>query len=705
MASKSTRGNNKPVRPNQPDKPNQPGKGQNTAKIKQPVKGQPNNKNTEVKNKSHSPTDVKTKNTISVKRDLLDSLDHFLSHRIKTLFYICLGLLTLFSILIFDVKVSPGGDDSAYILRAYDFIHNFIFPGYQGPVYPFVLSPFIAVFGIDLPLLKILSLIFTVVAFVFIFKTFVNRIPNLILASALILVSISYFVLYFASQTYSEAFFLMLQSVFFWYFAEHFIDERSETKAYKKYIIAGLLLFLMSVTKNVATFAFIPVIGFLLLYKQWKGAGYTLLSFIGFSGVFEIIKRIAWKGQGFQLSSQSSGLMNKDFYNPALGKEDTLGFIQRFFDNSNLYFSKHLFKFLGLVNETSTDINPFLTILIYVIIVLVILFVFKRNKILFLTGIYTLAMSALTFLSVQKQWDQYRLIIIFYPFLLIILFTGIYYFLKQNSLKGLQFIIPLLIVILFSTELNVISGKVKIQRPVLARNLDGDLLYGLTPDWINYIKMSQWASKNIPKNFNIGCRKPEISFVYSGRKYYGIFKVPSIKMDTLLNFIMNKPGVYIGVSEDQLTKKNISANPEMIARSVAYINGNFSFNSEKSVDGNVVAVYHFTDEEFPQWEAIFKQLGIYYDKDIKTWAANLQNSGKDYAVFIPDLLLDQLRKNNVHYLLLASLRINPAENTGSIISTIHRYIYFIQVKYPYKFKEIHRIGDTEPSSLYEVNLN
>jgi hypothetical protein len=60
---------------------------------------------------------------------------------------------------LFDIRVSLSGDDSEYILRAYNFIHG-EFPTFQGPLYPIVLSPFIALFGISLPLLKMLSALF-----------------------------------------------------------------------------------------------------------------------------------------------------------------------------------------------------------------------------------------------------------------------------------------------------------------------------------------------------------------------------------------------------------------------------------------------------------------------------------------------------------------------------------------------------------------
>ena len=102
----------------------------------------PSNSGKKQKNSNTSPT-KDTKPSPSNGRDFIDTVDQFLTKRLNLIFYLSLGLAILFSILLFDVKVGPGGDDSAYIQRAFNFVHGFIFPGYQGPLYPMVLSPFI----------------------------------------------------------------------------------------------------------------------------------------------------------------------------------------------------------------------------------------------------------------------------------------------------------------------------------------------------------------------------------------------------------------------------------------------------------------------------------------------------------------------------------------------------------------------------------
>jgi hypothetical protein len=278
------------------------------------------------------------------KQDLLDIIDVFLAKRSKLFLYIFLGLSVLFSILLFDVKVGIGGDDSTYILRAYDFIHDGTYPSYQGPLYPMILSPFIGIFGIHLPMLKLLSLIFTVLAIILTYKAFLNTIPKTVLFPSLLLVSMNYFVLYFASQTYSEAFFFFLQSLLIWFFLKYFIAE-TKNPSYKNFIILGLLLFLLGITRNIGLVAIVAVIAYFILRQQWKNALLILLSFAIFFLGFEILKRIIWKTTDFQISSQGSSLMYKNFYDASKGTEDLAGFIKRLVGNSNLYFETCVFLF------------------------------------------------------------------------------------------------------------------------------------------------------------------------------------------------------------------------------------------------------------------------------------------------------------------------------------------------------------------------
>ncbi|MCF6241729.1 MAG: hypothetical protein L3J74_10335 [Bacteroidales bacterium] len=109
--------------------------------------------------------------------DLLQLIDAFFEKNQTLFFRIFLAVSFLFTLLLFNLKVSVGGDDANYIIRAYDFIHHFKYPAFQGPLYPMILSIFVGIFGINLPILKFFSTLLLTGHFVAFYYTFKNKIP------------------------------------------------------------------------------------------------------------------------------------------------------------------------------------------------------------------------------------------------------------------------------------------------------------------------------------------------------------------------------------------------------------------------------------------------------------------------------------------------------------------------------------------------
>ncbi len=78
---------------------------------------------------------------------IFDKFETFAAKNEKWLMWGTFILSLICSISLFDMKVSIGGDDSAYVERAYNFISKGKYPYYQGPGYLLVLSLLMKVFG------------------------------------------------------------------------------------------------------------------------------------------------------------------------------------------------------------------------------------------------------------------------------------------------------------------------------------------------------------------------------------------------------------------------------------------------------------------------------------------------------------------------------------------------------------------------------
>ncbi len=491
---------------------------------------------------------LKTKQKVESKsKDFFEKTDKFFDKQGNVFFWISLFFTILFSFLLFNLRVSEAGDDSAYILRAFELVKEFKFPSFQGPLYPMLMSIFIWFFGLNITLLKSLSLVSIIFHLYFFYKAFKGRVSGFLLIYVMIIISFNAYVLYYSSQTYSEAFYLFLQAFFFFYFFKEFVSKQRDfglKEAWGRYLILGMLLLFLGLTRSIGYGAFIAVILFFLVTLRWKSALFTTGVFVLEFGLFSAIKKFIFQSKASQFSSQLNRLMQVDPFNASKGKEDFGGFIERFLENSNLYFSKHIYKFLGFRPEM-LEPKTILTLIIYALFVVAIYFAFKKNKYLLFTGIYLTVLIGITFVIVQTRWDQDRLILVYLPLILLFLFSGIYYLGKQRSYRIIQFLLPVLFIIIFFTNLNVLTKKVKTNDEYLMQSLAGNEFYGMTPDWINYIKMSQWAAKNIPEDVLIACRKPSISFIYAKRKFFGIYRIKTEDPDELLNTLKERNVKYV----------------------------------------------------------------------------------------------------------------------------------------------------------------
>jgi len=351
---------------------------------------------------------VKKNNPTEGSKDLLRIMDSFLDQRLGWLIWVILGITFLFSLLLFDSKVSLSGDDSFYIIRAYDFIHSFKYPSFQGPLYPIVLSVFVAIFGISLIPLKALSL-FIMMGFMYLFfLAFRSRIPSTLLIIILLALSVNSFILYYASQTYNESFYLLIQMVLVLVFFRRFIDIEQDItfkKDITRHLLLALCLLALSLTKNIGYSAVFAVAGYFLLRGQWKNLLFSIVMFAALVLAFQGVKYMLWSDGDLQFSTQGSGLLNKDYYNPQAGKEDLSGFITRIIDNSNLYLSKHFVSMIGLREIVpNMTVNSILTVFIYLLAIGSLIITFKKNKYLFFSGLLAATLLA----QLQIKSDDFK---------------------------------------------------------------------------------------------------------------------------------------------------------------------------------------------------------------------------------------------------------------------------------------------------------
>ncbi len=481
-----------------------------------------------------------------------DKIESWLKERSTLIFYVFAGVFVVFSILYFNARVSITGDDSTYITRAINFWDSGKFPTYQGPLYPMVLSLFVGLFGMNLVVLKLTSFLFLLGAVVLFYKAFKDRVSYISLFFSIGILSISQYFLFFSSQTFSEAFYMLLQSAFFVY-SFKVIDKqqgagvgglKEEIKSIAPLVLLASLMF---ITRTIGFGSVLALLVFFVVNRCYKKAMFVLLGFAFLITMLLGVKSLVWDLPA-QPGEQTSQLLNKHPYDKSQGREDFKGFIQRFKDNSNLYLSKHFVRVLGFKSAHKNTVNPFVTIALYLLFILGFFWFIKRNKFLFFTSIYLAIMLGITFFSLQKLWDQYRLIIPFVPFMIVFLVSTIIRVAKDKNVVLVR--TYLVIVLMMSLGLAVSKGVKTIDLKTLSKNIQGDKFAGFTPDWISYLQMIDYVDKNLSENDTyVACRKPNIARIYGkGRKFYGVYRIPEGSAYDLVQNLKNKNVTHIIVA-------------------------------------------------------------------------------------------------------------------------------------------------------------
>lgn len=454
--------------------------------------------------------------------------------------YIGLLIAGIFlSLINFNARISEAHDDSLYIEAAYRYVHEF--PNYyytaNAPMYPMFLALLTVFFGTNLIVFKLFSVLFFIAGAFLYYKALDKKVPELLKYFVLTFLCFSHLIIYYSSQTFSEAFYMLIQATFFYFFLEYNWGKNSLTgdlkMDYKKWLMIGFLMMILTLAKNILVFGIAAIILFYIFNKDYRKALFAGVSFGIFKTLYEIIKSLIWGDSAIQYKSQMGILLNKDSYDASKGQEDLAGFIGRFTDNIGLYLGKRFYQLIGFMNEDAIVASYLLA---FVVIGLTVYGLYRAVKdkqmviafLVFFAG----TISFGTFFVLQSKWDQARFIMVHMPAILLGISYGIYRFLEKSEFNQRIFIVILLIV---SGSMFISSAKRGVVNiPVVSKNLKGDIYYGYTPDWENYLRLSEWCADSLPKTSLVACRKAPMSFVYGkGKHFYPIYSV--IARDTTTN--------------------------------------------------------------------------------------------------------------------------------------------------------------------------
>jgi hypothetical protein len=253
---------------------------------------------------------------------------------------------------------------------------------------------------------------------------------------------------------------------------------------------------------------------------------------------FEFLRKMLW-GDTNQFSNQFNKLISwKDPYDPSKGTEDFQGYVSRFIGNFDLYINKRLLQIINFTSESDYTIRPGIGFLFIVISIIALFFcIRKRKKYSLFVFLYSGALLFITFFAIQTRWDQLRLILVFIPLIFIFLFDSLYPSPKKISFLKTFVLCCLMSLIFFSSFISSLKSSAK-NLPIVKENIKGDMYFGYTEDWKNYLKMSKWCADNLPEHSFVAVRKAPMSFIYgNGKSFFPIYQADYTDPDSALKYL------------------------------------------------------------------------------------------------------------------------------------------------------------------------
>ena len=417
-----------------------------------------------------APAETKAKPKEQKGNSLFIRLDNYLGKRHKLIGLLITALALLMSLLMFDAKISTGLDDSTYIQQGFEYSKDFFnhFFTSQAPFYAMVLALPIAVFGINIVALKLITLVFFVISVYVLYRAFRHRTSWLVLFSSLLIYATNSNALQYASLTYTEALYVLIQALFVW--ASLILISRLENDKSVKEIISSnwkmlaimaTLFYFLFFTRTVGIAAIVIFGAFFMLRKEWKLMTIVPAFMVAAYFIFEGIKKMIWSNVD-QFSTQSKILFQKDAYDATQGNEDFSGFITRLLENANQYFSSRFYEILGFREHPSEWNFGLMVLTVAPIIIMLVMALRKKDKVQLFNTLFIGGICGFTFLALQTSWGQARYIMILLPFIFIAIFGLMHQIFSKENMRFYQFF-ALIVILIFVGKIFRLQRKTSLK--------------------------------------------------------------------------------------------------------------------------------------------------------------------------------------------------------------------------------------------------
>lgn len=430
-----------------------------------------------------------------------------------------IGLIYLFNL---NSYLSFGDDDAHYIILARALLSGRGYTDIQSPtliphtvyppLFPFLLCPFILLFGENIFLLKFIPLFLMLGAIYILYcllKDYDDKNNHLII----LIFALNPLILGLATTLMSEAPYFLFSFLALFLLGKY-------SKENSKYLWLALLMMLMSFYTRSVGIVLLPAVLFYLVWnRDFKKAVFIFVLYL--TGIFFWILRWILVGSGYiwQLS-------RNDLAQTGSGIVTLSGFILRFIHNfmiytgkvlSDIFFYPHFYE----VTKNHTLFVAKVTISIILFTLILYGYILRIKKKIKPVDLYVFFIFLTCFF-----WPVHgvRFISPIFPFLILYLFIGVAALAKKK--RWIIYLTALMILLpgLFGDFQQIYKSRFDFY----------------APEERSYLDALEWIKQNTSLDSKIMCRKPRLTFIITGRRamYY-----PAIDNPEKVKNMIEKNGI------------------------------------------------------------------------------------------------------------------------------------------------------------------
>lgn len=435
----------------------------------------------------------------------------------------------LFCILLFDPKPHTGGDNASYvilaqsILRTGDGYSQSIGPGPVEPHtqypfgYPLLLSPLVALFGVNFFVLKLLSVAFSLLS-VFLFAQIMRQSAAPVTAvSAAFAFALNPVLVDYSHWVLTEEAFLCF-SLLSLYFLVRFTRDGATRFGWVFWLAVLSLVFTAHIRPNGVAFVGGGVACF-LLRRQWKTLIVFFLTVAVLMAPWYVRNRVVGKGQ----SQVAGAFVLKNPYSPEEGKIGPSDLAARVGRNVVIYGASESARVV-LGSESPWLNHPssrFLAVAVSLLVIAGLIGRIVANGPGMLDAYFGFFLGIV--LVWPDAWSDVRFIMPLIPLMLFYMaeaaamavrFSGR---LRQYGPAVAASVLLIVSALSLSSQLTRVPSNLR----MLSAWSGGDRYAGYPVNWRRFFEAADWVRLNTPEDAVITVRKPSLGYLWTGRRVDG----------------------------------------------------------------------------------------------------------------------------------------------------------------------------------------